>query len=212
MTIARRLIFLLALPLVMLVGLSIFSRVQLARIEERTRFVAESRITALATLGNLSRSFAEMRVNVRSFLLATTPQQKADSRLIFEQRGQDVTRLLNQYADHLVFSNQGRRLLNDYQTLGREWTTNARQVMTLADAGKQDEAVALLNGRVREIGEQLSKVSSEWIGNNEELANTAGQEAISARCHSDSASKHRQATAGVMGSSTGDGTRPERQI
>src|SRR5213075_3028499 len=131
MTIARRLIFLLALPLVMLVGLSAYSRVQLARIEDSTRFVAESRIAALATLGNLSRNFAESRVDVRSFLLATTPQQKADARLSFEQHGRDVTRLLQHYGDHLVFSNQGRRLLSEYQTVGREWNTTARQVMAL---------------------------------------------------------------------------------
>ena len=70
MTIAKRLIVLLAVPLVALVGLGVFTRLQL-EIEARSRFVAESRIVALATLGNLSRSFAELRVNVRSYLLAT---------------------------------------------------------------------------------------------------------------------------------------------
>ena len=64
MTIAKRLIFLLAVPLMALLGLGIFARVQLARIEERSRFVAESRIVALATLGNVSRNFAELRVNM----------------------------------------------------------------------------------------------------------------------------------------------------
>ena len=72
MTIAKRLIILLTVPLVALVGLGVFTRLQLAQIEARSRFVAESRIVALATLGNLSRGFAELRVNVRSHLLATT--------------------------------------------------------------------------------------------------------------------------------------------
>ena len=71
MTIAKRLIILLAVPLVALLGLGVFTRLQLAEIEARSRFVAESRIVALATLGNLSRSFSELRVNVRSHLLAT---------------------------------------------------------------------------------------------------------------------------------------------
>ena len=66
MTIAKRLIILLAVPLVALLGLGVFTRIQLARIEARSRFVAESRIVALATVGNLSRGFSELRVNVRS--------------------------------------------------------------------------------------------------------------------------------------------------
>src|SRR4051812_40777684 len=178
MTIARRLIFLLAFSPVMLIAVSLFSRFQLAKIEDRTRFVAESRIAALATVGNLSRSFAEMRVNVRSYLLASTPQQREAARLSFDQREADVTRLLEHYADHIVFSNQGRRLLGQYQTFSREWIVKAREVLTLADAGRRDEAVALLNGRVNEVGEELSEVSSEWIRNNEELSSSAGQEAL----------------------------------
>lgn len=51
MTIARRLLILMALPLLALVGLGIFTRLQLSKIEARTRFVAESRVEALATLG-----------------------------------------------------------------------------------------------------------------------------------------------------------------
>src|SRR5262245_23767662 len=109
MTIARRLILLLTVPLVALVGLGVFTRWQLSKIEESTRFVAETRIAALATLGNLSRGFAEMRVDVRSYLLATTEAQRAAARAAFEEDERDVSRLLQHYADDLVASNQGRR-------------------------------------------------------------------------------------------------------
>ena len=47
MTIAKRLMILLAVPLLILIGIGILTRQQMARIEERTRFVAESRIAAL---------------------------------------------------------------------------------------------------------------------------------------------------------------------
>jgi hypothetical protein len=52
MTIAKRLILLLAVPLL---GFGIFTRLQLERIEERSRLVAQSCIDALATLGNFSQ-------------------------------------------------------------------------------------------------------------------------------------------------------------
>src|SRR5258706_3297707 len=155
MTIARRLIFLPAFPLLAMVGVGIFTRMQLAQIEARTRFVAESRISALATLGNISRGFTEMRVNVRGYLLAGTPRERDEVRLSFDSREKDVTRLLQHYADDLVFSNQGRRFLAEFQILGRQWTAGARQVMDLADKSGRDEAIALLNGEVTELGNHL---------------------------------------------------------
>ena len=93
MTIAKRLIVLLAVPLAALVGLGVFTRLQLERIEARSRFVAESRIVALATLGNLSRSFAELRVNLRSHLLATTDAHRAAARALFDEDEREVNRL-----------------------------------------------------------------------------------------------------------------------
>src|SRR5206468_992664 len=51
MTIARRLTILLTVPLLALLGLGIFTRLQLNVIEAASRRVAESRVVALATLG-----------------------------------------------------------------------------------------------------------------------------------------------------------------
>jgi signal transduction histidine kinase/CheY-like chemotaxis protein len=177
-TIAKRLIVLLAVPLVALLGLGVFARLQLAQIETRSRFVAESRIVALATLGNLSRSFAELRVNIRSYLLAGTDAQRAAARAAFDEDDRAVGVLLQQYADGLVFGDRERRLLGEFQTLGREWITNAKQAMSLVDQGRQQEAVAFLNGPVSEIGVRLSRVSNEWIAHNQEAAATAGRESI----------------------------------
>ena len=149
MTIAKRLIILLTVPLLALVGLGVFSRLQLAKIEARSRFVAESRIVALATLGNLSLSFAELRVNVRSYLLAADDAQRAAARAAFAEEEQDVTRLLREYADNLVLNDKERRLLGEYQTLCRDWVAGAKQVMVLADEGRGGEAAAPLNARSR---------------------------------------------------------------
>ena len=57
MTIAKRLILLLAVPIVALLAFGIFTRLQLSKIEERSRFVAESRLVALTTV---EQSYAEL--------------------------------------------------------------------------------------------------------------------------------------------------------
>ena len=179
MTIARRLLILLAVPLMALIGLGIYTRLQLAKIEARSRFVAESGVEALAALGNLSRSFAELRVNVRSYLLATNEVQRSAARTAFDADEREVVRLIQHYADNLVVSDKGRRLMTEYQTLSSDWLKGAKQVVSLADSNRRDEAVAMLSGQVAELGGRLSAVSSEWIQHNEELARGAGQQALS---------------------------------
>ena len=89
-----------------------------------------------------------------------------------------MNRLLQEYADDLVLGDKDRRLLDDYQTLSREWIAGAKQAMSLADEGRDEEAVALVNGTVAELGVRLSKVSNEWIAYDQEAATAAGQESI----------------------------------
>ena len=180
MTIAKRLILLLAVPLLILIGIGVFTHHQLSRIEERARFVAESRIVALARLGDISRTFTELRVNVRSHLLTTNQAGRASARTLFDEDRADLTRLLNDYADYRVTGDQGRRMLNDFRTLSQEWITASAEAMSLADAGRHEEATALLFGPIAERGERLSKTSREWIAYNEEIATRAGQEALAA--------------------------------
>ncbi len=180
MTIAKRLLILLAVPLLILSGIGVITRQQLDRIEERTRFAAESRVVALARLGDISRSFSELRVNVRSFLLATNAAAQAGARALYDEDQAALNQLLTDYADKRVTGDQGRRLLNDFRTLSREWMVGADEVMSLAVAGRKDEANALLSGPVAALGGKLSKVSREWIRFNEEAATTAGQVALDA--------------------------------
>ena len=180
MTIAKRLFLLLAVPIVALLAFGFFTRMQLEKIEERSRFMAESRLVALTTVDNLSRRFVEIRVNVRGYLLATTDAQRSTARRAFDDGEKEVMDLLRYYADHLVVTDQGRRLLGEYQTLGREWIAGAEKVMALADARQRDEAIELLNGRLTEVGERLGKAADEWIQNNEDQAKKAGADAVAA--------------------------------
>ena len=114
MTIARRLMILLAAPLLILLALGAFTKFRLAVIEERTGFAAVTQIRSLATLGTITRSFTEMRVNLRSYLLATDPTAQANARDAFEKDQADLTASLQHYADHLVTGDKDRRLLLEY--------------------------------------------------------------------------------------------------
>ena len=70
MTIGRRLIVLVGVPLVALLVFGVFARLRLAEIEERNRFVAETQLGSVAALASITAGFAELRVSVRNSLLA----------------------------------------------------------------------------------------------------------------------------------------------
>jgi len=180
MTIAKRLIILLAVPLLALVGLGVFTRIQLSEVETRSLYVAETQISSLAALGDISRSFTELRVNVRSYLLATNPVERAKARSAFDADEAELQRLLGQYADSLILDEKDRRQLYNYRDLSREWISGAKQVMSLVDEGRREQAATLLDGSMGELSGRLSKASSEWIQYNEDLAAAAGKAAVEA--------------------------------
>jgi Four helix bundle sensory module for signal transduction len=87
MTIGKRLIVLVAVPLVALLVFGIFARIQLSEIEARSRFLAETQLGSVAALGRISGSLAEIRVNVRNILLATDESERAAARAAFDSCG-----------------------------------------------------------------------------------------------------------------------------
>lgn len=178
MTIAKRLMFLVGLPLVALLALGVYTRYQYSLVEARSRFLAENRVEALAALGHLTRNFTEMRVDVRSLLLATNAQQVAAARAKFDHCEAEVARTLRHYADKLVATEEGRRLVAQYQSLSREWIQGAREVMAMAEGGRAAEATDLLHRRLTAVGEELNAVSEEWTEAVRVRAREAGREAL----------------------------------
>src|SRR4051812_24588473 len=178
MTIARRLIILLALPLLALLGMGLFTRLELSKIEKSSRFVAEKQISSLAALGHITRSFYDLRAGVRSYLLATNRAEQVEIETAFNSGQAEVERLLNQYADSLVTGDQDRRFLSNYRDLSRDWIVGAKHAMSLGAQGRREDGVALLNGPVAQFAARLSQVSSEWIKHNEDLAAGAGRASV----------------------------------
>jgi two-component system sensor histidine kinase/response regulator len=184
MTIARRLILLLALPLIAMFAIGVVSRVEINRVEHRTGFLVESGVPSLARLSDISRSFIEMRVAVRSFLLAGDPSAREAARQDYETHHGDLDRLLASYADSLVADDRDRRALDEFRTSSREWIALAERLMALASEGRREEASALLEGPMSSLGSRLSEIAHDWILYNEEQATRSGNSAMQSIRHS----------------------------
>src|SRR5689334_22540615 len=108
MTIARRLIILLAVPLAVFVGTAIYAQLEMSKIEQRSQFVADSQVPSISTIGDLSRNFTEMRVHVRSFLLATNEAGQALSRAAFNHCAAENDQWEKNYADTMISDEKDR--------------------------------------------------------------------------------------------------------
>src|SRR3954452_7801354 len=125
MTTAKRLTLLLALPNLVIVGLGVFIPFELRVIDKKTRFAAKQQVNSLAALGNISRTTAEMRVNVRNCVLSETDLERTEAATVVRENARAMTTLLASYADKLISDETDRRLYMDFRELNRNWTADA---------------------------------------------------------------------------------------
>ena len=138
MTIARRILLLAGVTPLVLIALGVLNQTELGSIEQRSRFVAQVQVPSLSVLGNISRTFEEMRVALRDHVLATDPASRAAAREAFTTRQGELVRLLRQYADGLVSDERDRRLLDEFRVTHAEWTSEAEALMSLSESGRRE--------------------------------------------------------------------------
>jgi HAMP domain-containing protein len=179
MTIARRILLLAASAPLVLIALGVLNHTELSRIESRSRFVVETQVPSLSALGNISRTFEEMRVALRDHLLAVDAAGRTRARELLGKRSYELDEFLRSYADKLISDDRDRRLLTEFRASSAEWSTAAAEMTALADAGRHDEAAALLaSPRVADLGARAGDALRVWIAHNQELADTAGASTI----------------------------------
>src|SRR5262245_59507769 len=177
MTIGRRLIVLVAVPLVALLAFGIFTRLRLTEIEERNRFVAETQLGSVAALASITAGFAELRVSVRNSLLAVDASEQAAARTAFDQHDKSLAQLLQQYGTSFISDARDRQLLGQVEAYNRQYVVEARDVMALAEQERHDDALTRFRSSAGPTGVTLTTVSSEWIQYNKDLGTDAARAA-----------------------------------
>src|SRR6516165_5973764 len=110
MNLAKRLVLLLAVPLVALLVVGDILDLQLRAIERRGTYVAELQLPSVAVIGNITREYAELRVDLRDYLLAPVDKVRAFLLAAFPTTEKELEQLLDQYSDALISDERDRRL------------------------------------------------------------------------------------------------------
>src|SRR5262249_12785965 len=159
---AKRLVLLLAVPLVALVVVGGILDLQLRAIEKRGTYVTELQLPSVVVIGNITRKHAELRVNLRDYLLAPGDEERGKALATFRTTEQDVGRLFDHYADTLTSDERDRRLLGGFRELTGQWVAEANRVITLVTAGQRQEALDRLFATLPALGQRTHTVSGEW--------------------------------------------------
>src|SRR3954454_6276823 len=147
MTIATRVNLLLAVPLLAVVALVVYFTTQLERIESNTRDIAVTQVRSLTAVGNITRSQAEMRVNVRSYLLANEEKKQTEAQTTYRTYKEALLETLVAYGNGFITDATDRTLYEDFQRLSAAWLRGAEDLMSAAAAGRrQQAAVGILEG------------------------------------------------------------------
>jgi PAS domain S-box-containing protein len=177
MTIGKRLMILLAVPLVALLAFGVLARIQLAKVEERSRFVAEKQLASVAALGGISAAVEEIRVSIRNILLASDENERTTAVVAFDQNDRLLTDLLQQYGDSFISDQRGRQLFDNFRELNRQYLSAARPVIDLAARGRPEEAVVRFNSTMSDVGNRLTTALGDWIQYDKELGSNAARSA-----------------------------------
>src|SRR6478752_7152814 len=105
-SISRRLLLLVAIPLLGLLALGLYTRAQLLTLEARTRFVAEEQVANLTALAAIHRNITELRVVVRNRLIEDDASAQAQQRNAYDAAKREAAQLLASYEDSHISDDQ----------------------------------------------------------------------------------------------------------
>ena len=177
MTIAKRLILLAIVPLVAMVGIGNLTRLELREIGAIGRMVAEDQVKSLSFLGNITRAYMELAVNVQGRIFGWEKRKHARAQARFQELRDNLHQLLNRYGDQFVTDAVDRRMMGEFDDLTDQWLSYAETCLTLNEDGKTDEALEILLGPMRDLRERIIKLSGKWIQHNQQVATDAAKNA-----------------------------------
>jgi PAS domain S-box-containing protein len=180
MNLAKRLVLLLAVPIVAFLALGALLGSQLRSIEDHGTYVADLQLPSVASIGHITRKRAELGVLLRDYLLAPGDKERARTLASFQTTENELNELLDNYADRLVSDERDRRQLGEFRDLTRQWNAEANKIMALHAAGERQEALDRAFRTLAPLGDRAHKIAGAWVEHNEQLARAGSSSTVTA--------------------------------
>ncbi|HLO62143.1 MAG TPA: MCP four helix bundle domain-containing protein, partial [Azonexus sp.] len=174
MSIARRLILLLAASLAALLVLTLVNLQQMNKVYQSANFANENVVPSLLVLDQALNEFAHVRVRVYRHVLNTDPKVMGDIEKKALEAAELVEKALKSY-EALLANDEDRRLLDEEKRTFADYMAGTRQVLEASGRHQNDEALRLLTQNVSKA-EHFNDALQAHMRYNEKIGRQAADE------------------------------------
>ncbi|QQX60581.1 methyl-accepting chemotaxis protein [Pseudomonas chlororaphis subsp. aurantiaca] len=156
----------------MVFGLGAFALLQMSNMRAQSDEVDNNWLPSVMSVGEMNQDLLRVRALTMRLLLNRNPQALAqnESKLNEIKRGMTVAQE-RYYA--LIVLPQERVLFDRYKAAEKRYLEHQNQVMALSQQGRVEDAVAVVNGEMSQLADELAGTLNELVALNRHNANLA---------------------------------------
>jgi methyl-accepting chemotaxis protein len=175
----RKLMLMAGAILALTATISVTAVIQVARLTDSTKEVATNWLPSVQTVLTLARATTVQRVfENRRLLLADDLEARRTTAARIDEQFTRIEDLQARY-EPLISSDEERRLYDAYRALWTDYVKTSREVRSLLDSGRSDDALALLLGASLRLYGAVSDSLEQLVVLNERGASAEAARAAS---------------------------------
>ncbi|AZD59697.1 Methyl-accepting chemotaxis sensor/transducer protein [Pseudomonas chlororaphis subsp. aurantiaca] len=156
----------------MVFGLGAFALLQMSNMRAQSDEVDNNWLPSVMSVGEMNQDLLRVRALTMRLLLNRSPQALAqnESKLNEIKRGMTVAQ---ERYNALIVLPQERVLFDRYKAAEKRYLEHQNQVMALSQQGRVEDAVAVVNGEMSQLADELAGTLNELVALNRNNANLA---------------------------------------
>ncbi|AIS14154.1 Methyl-accepting chemotaxis sensor/transducer protein [Pseudomonas chlororaphis subsp. aurantiaca] len=156
----------------MVFGLGAFALLQMSNMRAQSDEVDNNWLPSVMSVGEMNQDLLRVRALTMRLLLNRNPQALAqnESKLNEIKRGMTVAQ---ERYNALIVLPQERVLFDRYKAAEKRYLEHQNQVMALSQQGRVEDAVAVVNGEMSQLADELAGTLNELVALNRHNANLA---------------------------------------
>ncbi|MGY4662848.1 methyl-accepting chemotaxis protein [Pseudomonas chlororaphis] len=156
----------------MVFGLGAFALLQMSNMRAQSDEVDNNWLPSVMSVGEMNQDLLRVRALTLRLLINRSPQALAqnESKLNEVKRGMTVAQ---ERYNSLIVLPEERVLFDRYKAAEKRYLEHQNQVMALSQQGRVEDAVAVVNGEMSQLADELAGTLNELVALNRHNANLA---------------------------------------
>ncbi|WP_145012890.1 methyl-accepting chemotaxis protein, partial [Pseudomonas oryzihabitans] len=154
--IATRSLLCFSLLAILVASVGVFGILKLSQTRDQSLIIQTNNVPSIVEADNLALLLARTRIEVLRLLAIPDPVTVANTRKKIDSQSNEVAAAFARY-DKLVNSDQERQALENLRQVHREYLNDINRLAELVGAGKVDEARAMVQAGMAQLGGKMNE-------------------------------------------------------